>query len=144
MKGTGEFKKEEILFFRFVMGFVALFPACPHQLKAVSRRQEARKWHLSYRISQGQRFTVMGIEPTWKMWYAGESALSQISGLSPPGIAEMAIYKGDEIVDQFDIVDERLADNELFAKVQLWKYDPLYFARNGTVDPVSLACSNKY
>ena len=87
--------------------------------------------------------TVIGIDPTWKMWYAGESALSQISGLNPPRIEEMALYKGEEIVDQFDIVDKRLADNELFAKVQLWKYNPLYFARNGNVDPVSLVCSFK-
>lgn len=84
---------------------------------------------------------VMVGETTWEMWYAGESALSQMSGLNLPGIEEMAIYKGENIVDQFDIVDERIADNELFVKVQLWKYNPLYFARNGSVDPVSLVCS---
>ena len=36
-----DFRPVEILFFRFVMGFVALFLVCPHRLKAVSRRQEA-------------------------------------------------------------------------------------------------------
>ena len=30
----------EILFFRFVMGFVALFLACPHQMKTADHRQE--------------------------------------------------------------------------------------------------------
>ena len=30
----------EILFFRFVMGFVALLLACPHRMKGVGRRQE--------------------------------------------------------------------------------------------------------
>ncbi len=35
-----DFRPVEILFFRFVMGFAALFPACPHRLKNVSRRQE--------------------------------------------------------------------------------------------------------
>ena len=113
---------------------------------SVKRNYPGRKYYenaKTYLINPIQKVvTVMGIEPTWKMWYAGESALSQISGLNP-GIEEMAIYKGNEIVDQFNIVDERLADNELFAKVQLWKYNPLYFARNGSVDSVSLACSFK-
>ncbi|MDE7286130.1 MAG: DMT family transporter [Lachnospiraceae bacterium] len=36
-----DFSPVEILFFRFVMGFAALFLACPHRLKVVSRRQEA-------------------------------------------------------------------------------------------------------
>ena len=36
-----DFRPVEILFFRFVMGFAALFIVCPHWLKAVSRRQEA-------------------------------------------------------------------------------------------------------
>ena len=36
-----DFRPVEILFFRFVMGFAALFLVCPHRLKAVSRRQEA-------------------------------------------------------------------------------------------------------
>lgn len=35
-----DFKPVEILFFRFVMGFVALFLVCPHRLKGVDRRQE--------------------------------------------------------------------------------------------------------
>ncbi|MBD5487194.1 MAG: DMT family transporter [Lachnospiraceae bacterium] len=36
-----DFRPVEILFFRFAMGFVALFLVCPHRLKAVNRRQEA-------------------------------------------------------------------------------------------------------
>lgn len=35
-----DFRPVEILFFRFVMGFVALFLICPHRLKAVDRKQE--------------------------------------------------------------------------------------------------------
>ena len=35
-----DFMPVEILFFRFVMGFVALLLVCPHRLKAVDRRQE--------------------------------------------------------------------------------------------------------
>lgn len=36
-----DFRPVEILFFRFVMGFAALFLVCPHRLRQVSRRQEA-------------------------------------------------------------------------------------------------------
>ena len=74
---------------------------------------------------------------------AGETALSQVSELNPPRIEECAIYKGAEIVDQFEVVDERCVDNESLLKVQLWKYNPSYFARDGRVDPVSLACAFK-
>lgn len=35
-----DFMPVEILFFRFVMGFVALFLVCPHRLKAADHRQE--------------------------------------------------------------------------------------------------------
>ena len=35
-----DFKPVEILFFRFVMGFVALFLVCSHRMKGVGRRQE--------------------------------------------------------------------------------------------------------
>ncbi len=35
-----DFRPVEILFFRFVMGFAALFLACPHRMKGVDRKQE--------------------------------------------------------------------------------------------------------
>jgi biotin operon repressor len=85
--------------------------------------------------------TVMRVEPTCNMLYAGETALSQETQLNPPRIEEMAIYKGNETVDQFETVDERLADQEQVVRVQLWKYNPSYFANNGIVDRISLACS---
>ena len=107
-------------------------------------RREYYEKAKDYLINPVQKVvTIMGSEPTWNMWYAGESALSQMSQLNPPRIEEMAIYKGEEIVDQFDIVDERFADNEHLLKVQLWKYNPAYFARRGSVDPISLTCSFK-
>lgn len=93
--------------------------------------------------------TITGAEANWKMWCAGETALSRMSELNPPRIEEMAIYKGDEIVDQFEVVDERMADPKDILKVQLWKYNPAYFvigdsfSKRGCVDPISLACSFK-
>jgi hypothetical protein len=85
--------------------------------------------------------TVMREERTCNMWCAGETALSQETQLNPPRIEEMAIYKGDETIDQFETVDERLVDQEDVVRVQLWKYNPSYFANSGRVDRISLACS---
>ena len=93
--------------------------------------------------------TIMYPEPKWNMWCAGETALSRLSELNPPRIEEMAIYKGDEIVDQFELADERVVDPRSLIKVQLWKYNPAYFAggssfsTRGCVDAISLACSFK-
>ena len=74
---------------------------------------------------------------------AGESALSSTTLLNPPEIEELAIYKGAEIIDQLEIVDARIEEPSRCIKLQLWKYDPLIFGKNGTVDSVSLACTFK-
>ena len=85
----------------------------------------------------------MRYDAIFESFRAGETALSQVSELNPPRIEECAIYKGEEVVDQLEIVDARYEDWENCLKVQLWKYDPSYFAKEGCVDPVSLACTFK-
>lgn len=74
---------------------------------------------------------------------AGESALSKKTELNPPNIEELAIYKGAEIIDQLVIMDSRYEEHSRCARLQLWKYDPSYFAKDGIVDPISLACTFK-
>ena len=59
------------------------------------------------------------------------------------GMSAKFFYKGEEVVDQLEIVDARSEDPDDCLKVQLWKYNPSYFAREGCVDPVSLACTFK-
>lgn len=85
--------------------------------------------------------TIMRHEEFQNFWRAGETALSQVSELNPPRLEERAIYKGEEIVDQLEIADARYEGYENCVTIQLWKYNPSYFAKNGSVDPVSLACS---
>ena len=87
--------------------------------------------------------TITDYEPIQIMWGAGETALSQLSQLNPPKVEEFAIYKGEEVVDQFEVVDARYTERARIFRVQLWKYNPCYFAREGHVDPVSLACTFK-
>lgn len=114
---------------------------------SISRNYAGREYYENakeYLINPIQKtVTVMENESTRYMWYAGESALSRKTLLNPPRIEERAVYKGNEMVDQFEYADERVADRDSITKIQLWKYNPGYFARNGIVDPVSLLCSFK-
>ena len=98
----------------------------------------------AYLINPVQKvITIMRQEAAFESFEAGESALSQLSELNPPRIGECAIYKGEEVIDQLEIVDARYEDQDDCLNVQLWKYNPSYFAREGRVDPVSLACTFK-
>ena len=98
----------------------------------------------AYLINPVQKvITIMRQEAAFESFDAGETALSQLSELNPPRIEECAIYKGEEVIDQLEIVDARYEDQDDCLNVQLWKYNPSYFAREGQVDPVSLACTFK-
>ena len=98
----------------------------------------------AYLINPVQKvITIMRQEAAFESFEAGETALSQLSELNPPRIEDCAIYKGEEVIDQLEIVDARYEEQDDCLNVQLWKYNPSYFAREGRVDPVSLACSFK-
>ena len=107
-------------------------------------RATAQLEEKGYLINPVQKvITIMRYEATFESFSAGETALSQESELNPPRIEERAIYKGEEVVDQLEIVDARSEDPDDCLKIQLWKYNPSYFARERRVDPVSLACTFK-
>ena len=113
-------------------------------IKRNCSRKEYYENAKAYLINPVQKvITIMRYEATFESFGAGESALSQVSELNPPRIEECAIYKGEEIIDQLEIVDARYEDWDDCLNVQLWKYNPSYFARDGRVDPVSLACTFK-
>ena len=107
-------------------------------------RKEYYEKAVVYLINPIQKvITIMRYEATFESLSAGETALSQVSELNPPRIEECAIYKGEEVIDQLESVDARYEDLDACLNVQLWKYNPSYFAREGRVDPVSLACTFK-
>ena len=107
-------------------------------------RKEYYEKAVAYLINPVQKvITIMRYEATFESLSAGETALSQVSELNPPRIEECAIYKGEEVIDQLEIVDARYEDLDACLNVQLWKYNPSYFAREGRVDLVSLACTFK-
>jgi DNA-binding MarR family transcriptional regulator len=114
---------------------------------AIKRNYSRKEYYenaKAYLINPVQKeITIMRCEATFESFSAGETALSQESELNPPRIEERAIYKGEEVVDQLEIVDARSEDPDDCLKIQLWKYNPSYFARERRVDPVSLACTFK-
>ena len=72
----------------------------------------------AYLINPDQKvITIMRYEATFESFGAGESVLSQVTA--------------------------RYEDRDDCLNVQLWKYNPSYFARERRVDPVSLACTFK-
>ncbi len=113
-------------------------------IKRNCSRKEYYENAKTYLINPVQKvITIMRYEALFESFGAGESALSQVSELNPPRIEERAIYKGEEVIDQLEIADARYEDWDECLNVQLWKYNPSYFAREGRVDPVSLACTFK-
>lgn len=123
-----------------------------HQVKsgteiAISRNYSRKEYYekaKAYLINPIQKMiTIRRCDSNFEAFSAGETALSQVTELNPPRIEEYAIYKGEEIIDQFEIVDSRYEYYDDCMNVQLWKYNPSYFARDGRVDPVSLACTFK-
>ena len=73
--------------------------------------------------------------------FSGESALSICSMLNAPKIPVRAVYKSDVDVKEISEVDVRWLSDSNAVSVELWKYDPRLFEKDGVVDPVSLAMS---
>ena len=75
---------------------------------------------------------------------AGESALSQISMLAPPDKKIVACGPREEQAKEKDVLKENAGFlNYLYARLQIWKYDPTPFVKNNRVDTVSLYLSLK-
>lgn len=114
---------------------------------AIMRNHSRKEYYENakeYLINPVQKeITIMRDEATFESFSAGETALSQVTELNPPRIEERALYKGLEVIDQLEFVDARYEDYGDCLNIQLWKYNPSYFVREGRVDPVSLACTFK-
>lgn len=69
---------------------------------------------------------------------AGESALSKYSMLNTPKIRTVAAYKSWLSDGQMEPLDEQWDEVPNKVRIELWKYNPSMFAKEGKVDPVSL------
>lgn len=88
-----------------------------------------------------KRLTVCRSALEGNLLYAGETALSEYSMLNPPRITEAAVYKADVDKKSLCEIDPRWVEPDTLVTIELWKYNPSFFAVSGKVDPVSLACS---
>lgn len=70
---------------------------------------------------------------------AGESALANNSMLAEPNVISFAQYRKNK--KDIKSVDEKWSDNKGFFRLEIWKYDPILFMKNGCVDPISLYLS---
>lgn len=70
---------------------------------------------------------------------SGESALSRYSMLNEPKYKCVSMFK-DKKIDSL-VIEEQWNIERNITKIELWKYDPILFAYNGVVDPISLYMS---
>lgn len=74
---------------------------------------------------------------------SGETALAKYSMINPSIINVVAIDKTVGKNYGFEQIDERWEEDKQLIRVELWKYNPELFAKDGVVDPVSLYMSMK-
>lgn len=74
---------------------------------------------------------------------AGETALANYSMLNPPKVGSLAINKALYKKYKPEQIDERWEDKKILVKLELWKYDPRLFSKNGIADPISLYMTMK-
>ena len=95
-----------------------------------------------YLINPVQRTITVAEEPGHVNYpLSGESALAQRTMLNDPVIPVRAVKKSAVSPEEITEIDIRWEPGKKAVRLELWKYDPCLFARNGTVDPVSLGMS---
>lgn len=91
-----------------------------------------------------KRVKISMLHDTLSLLLAGESALSHRSMLAPPSRPTYAVSTRDWKVLQLNKEITELKIHEPgSAEIEIWKYDPELFAREGVVDPLSLYLSLK-
>ena len=98
---------------------------------------ESAKDHL---INPVQKTVFISGNAPKESFIAGESALSKQSMLGKPKTGVFALYKNSSPAQSLAEIDSQW-NEEPAVKIELWKYDPSLFAKNGMVDPISMAMS---
>ncbi len=92
-----------------------------------------------YLINPVQRMITIRSKKQYEAYpLSGESALADQTMLNPPKIPARAVYKGEITTEKTQDIDIRWSQDENVIQLELWKYKPELFAKNGVVDPVSL------
>ena len=70
---------------------------------------------------------------------SGESALAKQTMLGNPQIITRAIDKSVVSLEDITEIDIRWTQDKSLLNLELWKYNPVLFMKNGVVDPISLS-----
>ncbi len=93
-----------------------------------------------YLISPVQQILTVESDDRYQDYLvSGESALAKATMLNEPKIPVYAVYKGVINVKTVSQIDPKWLPDSKPVRIELWKYDPVMFAVNGAVDPVSLS-----
>ena len=92
-----------------------------------------------YLINPVQRAVMIKSEKQYETYpLSGESALANRTMLNIPKIPSRAAYKAEIVTEEIQDIDIRWTQDDDVMQLELWKYNPDLFVKNGTVDPVSL------
>ena len=72
---------------------------------------------------------------------SGESALAERAMLNPPAVSVRSVWKAAFNRGSIPEIDTRWEPEADPVRLELWKYDPVLFAKSGIADPVSVAMS---
>ncbi len=93
-----------------------------------------------YMINPVQRTILTPMKKVYEAYpLSGESALAERTLFSKPEIPVRAVYKKDIDPDGFPDIDIRWEPESDVVSIEIWKYDPGLFTKDGVADPVSLA-----
>ncbi len=94
-----------------------------------------------YLINPVQKVISVDLSDVNEFYVAGESALSNNTMLGHPKEDTFAVYKGHPLIGKIKEIDPRWQEGANVCRLELWKYDPALFQKNGEVDIVSIAMS---
>jgi len=109
----------------------------------VDQKKEAYEKALPYMIDPVQKKIFVNHQDEFDaLPLCGESALSEKTMLNMPAVISKAIYKKDyKAMKDVEIVDPAWSVESDYIELEVWKYDPKLFGKNGVVDEVSLVAS---
>lgn len=85
-----------------------------------------------------QVITIKGNDEIRKLPLSGESALSNRSMLNSPQRPIVAVSKINSMIKNIVAIDEKWEYQGEVYQLEIWKYNPLLFAVDNMVDPVSM------
>ena len=92
-----------------------------------------------YLINPVQRTVTIQADKQFENYaLSGESALAEQTMLNPPRLPVRAAYKAEIAGKEVQELDVRWNTDRDAMQLELWKYNPAPYVKNGAVDPVSL------